>query len=68
MKKIKFPTAQTILIIIAALTMLLTWIIPAGKYDTLTYNKEKDNFIITTPKGTETIAATQENLERNNFV
>ncbi|AWM12707.1 hypothetical protein DI487_01690 [Flavobacterium sediminis] len=67
MKKIKFPTAQTILIIIAALTMLLTWIIPAGKYDTLTYNKENDSFIITTPEGTETIAATQENLEQRNI-
>ncbi|MGV7105588.1 YfcC family protein [Flavobacterium sp. U410] len=62
MKKLKFPTAQTILIIIAALTMLLTWFIPAGKYDTLAYDKASDSFVITTPNGTETIAATQENL------
>jgi uncharacterized ion transporter superfamily protein YfcC len=39
MKKRKFPTAQTILIVIAAFVAVLTWVIPSGKYDTLIYNK-----------------------------
>lgn len=32
-----FPSAHTVLLIIAALVALLTWIIPAGKYDQLEY-------------------------------
>lgn len=32
MKNIKFPSAQTILLIIAGLVTLLTWLVPAGKY------------------------------------
>lgn len=44
MKHLKFPSAQTILFIIAALVTLLTWLIPAGKYDTLSYNTKTDKF------------------------
>ncbi|MEO8933832.1 MAG: YfcC family protein [Xanthomarina sp.] len=63
MKNIKFPTAQTILLLIAAAVALLTWIIPAGKYDTLSYNKEADTFIRTSLESTQTLEASQETLE-----
>lgn len=63
MKNIKFPTAQTILIIIAGLVTLLTWLVPAGKYDTLLYNKADHTFIQTGIKGTKTLKATEETLE-----
>jgi len=43
-KKIKFPTAQTILFIIAGFVTLLTWIVPAGKYDTILYQKADHTF------------------------
>ncbi|WP_299886774.1 YfcC family protein [uncultured Lacinutrix sp.] len=62
MKKIKFPSAQTILLLIAALVTLLTWLIPAGKYDTLVYNKETNSFIQTSTNGTTNLPATQEKL------
>ncbi|MEZ4854527.1 YfcC family protein [Flavobacterium sp.] len=42
--KLKFPTAQTILLLITALTVLLTWLIPSGKYETLAYNSETKTF------------------------
>ena len=45
MKKIQFPTAHTILLLIAALVALSTWLIPSGKFDTLGYDKEKNKFI-----------------------
>ncbi|MGY0392519.1 YfcC family protein [Bizionia sp. KMM 8389] len=67
MKKIKFPTAQTILLIIAGLVALLTWIIPAGKYDTLTYSKADDSFTITHLESTAALPATQETLEELNI-
>ena len=46
MKKIKFPTAHSVLLIIAVCVAILTWIIPAGKYDTLSYSKETNIFKI----------------------
>lgn len=62
MKKIKFPTAQTILLIIAGLVTLLTWFVPAGKYDTLAYNKTENTFTQIGEKGPKTLEATQETL------
>ena len=63
MKNLKFPTAQTILLIIAGLVTLLTWIVPAGKYDTLTYNKDTNAFTRTSEDASVTLPATQETLE-----
>ncbi len=62
-KKIKFPTAQTVLLIIAALVALLTWLIPAGQYDRLGYNKEANTFTRTHLKDTETLEASQKTLD-----
>lgn len=62
MKKIKFPTAQTILLIIAGLVAILTWIIPSGKFDSLAYNKVENTFIRTSLNKTESLTATQETL------
>ncbi|WP_452222030.1 YfcC family protein [Lacinutrix salivirga] len=64
MKNIKFPSAQTILLIIAALVTLLTWLIPAGKYDTLIYNRAENAFLQTTTTGTINLPATQETLQK----
>lgn len=47
MKKVKFPSAQTVLLIIAAFVALLNWVIPSGQYDRLAYNKEDNSFIKT---------------------
>ena len=63
MKKLKFPTAQTILFVIAGLVTLLTWVVPAGEYDNLSYDKETNSFERTGPQGTSNLPATQETLE-----
>ena len=63
MKKIKFPTAQTILLAIAALVTLLTWIVPAGKYDTIGYNKAENTFTQHNINKDTILPATQETLE-----
>ncbi|WP_194765749.1 YfcC family protein [Tamlana sp. I1] len=67
MKKLKFPSAQTILIIIAGFVALLTWIIPAGKYDTLSYDASKNTFIKTSLNEFEELPATQETLNSLNI-
>lgn len=63
LKNIKFPTAHTILFIIAAVVCLLTWIIPAGQYDRLTYDDSSHTFIVTSNEGEITHPATQETLD-----
>jgi len=45
MKKISFPTAHSILLIIAALVALATWLVPAGKFEELKYDKDKQAFV-----------------------
>lgn len=62
MKKLKFPTAQTILIIIAIIVTFLTWLVPAGKYDTLKYNTKNGTFIKTSLENSVELPAKQETL------
>jgi uncharacterized ion transporter superfamily protein YfcC len=47
MKIKSFPSAQSILLIITAFVAILTWVIPAGQYASLTYDKSEDVFIKT---------------------
>lgn len=63
MKKLKFPTAQTILLLIAAAVTLLTWLVPAGKYSSLTYSKEKEVFVVNSSGGTKNLQPTQPVLD-----
>ena len=67
MKKLKFPTAQTILLIVAAIVAVLTWIVPAGKYDTLSYNKTENAFERISLTDTKALPATQETLDQLNL-
>jgi len=62
-KKIIFPTPQTILLIIAGLVAILTWMIPAGQYDRLSYDKVENTFERTHLKEKVTLEATQKTLD-----
>ena len=63
MRKLKFPTAQTILIFIAIIVTFLTWLVPAGKYDTLAYNTTSETFFKTSLEKSIELPATQETLD-----
>jgi len=63
LKKLKFPSAQTILIIIAGLVAILTFLVPAGKYDTLIYDSSSNMFLRTSQDNVETLVASQVTLE-----
>ncbi len=67
MKKLKFPTAQTILILIAVFVTFLTWVVPAGKYDSLAYNATSNTFTKTSIEERVELPATQETLENLNI-
>ncbi|NER18995.1 YfcC family protein [Spongiivirga citrea] len=60
----KFPSAQTILLVISAFVAILTWLIPSGKYDSLLYNADEKVFVITGVDTTEKLPATQESLAK----
>lgn len=64
----KFPAAQTILLLISAFVAVLTWIIPAGKYATLTYDNAEKLLIKTTSDTVEKLPATQQTLESLNVL
>ncbi len=63
MKNLKFPTPHTILLLIAAFVALLTWFVPAGKFDTLKYDTSSKTFSYTHLEETKTIPANQETLD-----
>lgn len=67
MKNLKFPTAQTILFVIAGLVALLTWLVPAGKYDSLTYNKENKTLVRSSQVASSDLPATQKTLDDLNI-
>ncbi len=62
-KKNKFPTPQTILLIIAGLVAILTWMIPSGQYDRLSYDKVENTFERTHLKEKITLEASQKTLD-----
>ncbi len=62
-KKNKFPTAQTVLLIIAGIVAILTWLIPAGQYNRLSYDKTENTFTITHLEEKETLEASQQTLD-----
>lgn len=63
MKKISFPTAHSVLLIIAALVALATWLLPAGKFDELKYDKEKKVFVQIKTNQEIVYPATQKTLD-----
>jgi uncharacterized ion transporter superfamily protein YfcC len=63
----KFPAAQSILLIIAALVTILTWLIPAGSYNSLSYNTSSDQFSIQSQDSSYNLSASQASLEQLNI-
>ena len=63
MKNLKFPTAHTILMAITGMVALMTWIIPAGKYDKLLFDDSAHAFILTKNEKKINLPARQETLD-----
>lgn len=67
MKNLNFPSAQTILLVIAALVAILTWVVPSGKYDNLSYNAADHTFIRKSMETSSVIPASQTSLDQLNI-
>lgn len=64
-KKMAFPTAFTVLGIILVLAALMTWLVPAGSYSTLSYDSEAAAFNVETPKGeSQSLPGNQATLDK----
>lgn len=63
----KFPSALTILLIIAAGVAISTWVIQSGTYDTLAYNAADNTFLLTDDDQTMVLPATQDVLDERNI-
>jgi uncharacterized ion transporter superfamily protein YfcC len=62
----KFPSAHTVLLLIALFVAGLSWLLPAGQYDRLVYDKVSNQFK-RTGQTDLSYPATQENLENLGF-
>jgi uncharacterized ion transporter superfamily protein YfcC len=62
----KFPSAHTVLILIALFVAGLTWLLPAGQYDRLVYDKVSNQFK-QTGQTNQYLPGTQESLENLGF-
>ncbi|UII24164.1 YfcC family protein [Fulvivirga ligni] len=59
----RFPTPYTVLFIVIAICAVATWLLPAGSYDYLSYNSDKDHFTVTTEDSTYALPATDSTLK-----
>ena len=66
MRQKKLPSPLTILMCVIVLAAICTWLIPAGKYDTLKYNDD-NSFLLTTANGDSTLPFTQATLDHLNI-
>ena len=64
-KRRSFPSAYTVIIIVLIMVQALTFFIPSGKYSTLSYDSDKDQFAITDARDKTVMApATQQTLDK----
>ncbi len=63
MKRFKFPNPFTVLYIIIILSALATWLMPAGNYDTLSYDSDTETFILAGSERSVTLRTSQDVLD-----
>lgn len=63
MKSFKFPSPFTVLYIIIIFSAIATWLMPAGTYDTLTYDADATVFQVHGIAGDKTLPASQQTLD-----
>ncbi len=61
--KFQLPSAHSIILIIAALVAMMTWLIPSGKFQQLSYDSDQNIFLVESKDGSTEIAASQESLD-----
>ena len=62
--KISFPSAYAVLMLVIVLGAVLTWMLPAGRYDLLRYDQANKTFVAQRATGEERLPAEQATLHR----
>lgn len=62
-QSLRFPTPYTIIVIVIILSALATWFIPAGTYNSLVYEVDRNNFLISSGGGVQALPATEAFLD-----
>ena len=62
LKNIKFPTAHTVLFLISAVICLLTWLLPAGQFDRLSFDHDRSVFMRSSSNETIELPVAQQTL------
>lgn len=67
-RRVGFPSAFSVLFIVLFIATVLTWVVPAGKYSTLTFNGDSGKFEVkSSDDKTEELPGTQEELAKLNI-
>ncbi|MDQ3118430.1 MAG: YfcC family protein [Verrucomicrobiota bacterium] len=63
-RKLSFPSAYTVLMLVIIFCAIATWILPAGRYDMLRYDAATRSFVAKRANVEETLPAEQATLDR----
>ena len=60
----RFPTPYSVLMLVIVLAAAATWLLPAGRYDTLSYDADRKVFVRTNATGDQQLPAEAATLQR----
>jgi uncharacterized ion transporter superfamily protein YfcC len=63
MRALRFPTPYSVLMVVMVIAAGATWLLPAGRYDTLSYNADRKTLVASTQAGERDLGATQATLD-----
>ncbi len=64
MKRFSFPSPYTVVFLVIVLAALGTWLMPAGSYNTLSYDVDRNLLVVDSGDEQHTLPATQETLDQ----
>ena len=64
MKRLSFPSPYTVVFLVIVLAALGTWLMPAGSYNTLSYDVDRNLMVVDSGDEQHTLPATQETLDQ----
>jgi uncharacterized ion transporter superfamily protein YfcC len=62
-RRFSFPSPYTVLLGVIVLAALATWLLPAGRYDTLRYDEDRRALVVAAAEGERVLPATQRTLD-----
>jgi uncharacterized ion transporter superfamily protein YfcC len=64
---LRFPTPYSVLMLVLVVAAAATWLLPAGRYDTISYNADRKALVVSTAQGERDLTAAQSTLDSLNI-